>query len=466
MNFFNGNKVKDILTQIQEQYLEDNRPWIVGYSGGKDSSTVTQLIFLALNDLKEQNIELNKDVYIISADTLVETPMIINFIADTLNDIQEKAEKIELPIKSQLVRPKYKDSFWTLLIGKGYPTPRQKFRWCTDRLKIQPTTDFIKNKLSEHDEAIVVLGVRKGESASRDQVLNNSKIKGQTLRRHQSLNNAYVYSPIEEFDVDDVWHFLLRYNNGISPWDSDNNDLYELYRESDSECPMVVDKNTSPCGESRFGCWVCTVVQEDKSIQGFIQAGEEWLRPLAKFRRDIMEMREDRDKREKKRSNGAIYSIEREGKKLRGLGPFTLEARKEILEELLKVEKKVADHIDYPLIRTEELKLIRKEWINSGDWNDSLPKIYKKIYNKELPWAYDNNFLLDEEEINLITELCQKEDINIEILKRLISLESQYTGQNYRYNIYKKINKILHQDWIHYDEIRDINNGSDISEIK
>lgn len=300
MNFFNGNKVKDILTQIQEQYLEDNRPWIVGYSGGKDSSTVTQLIFLALNDLKEQNIELNKDVYIISADTLVETPMIINFIADTLNDIQEKAEKIELPIKSQLVRPKYKDSFWTLLIGKGYPTPRQKFRWCTDRLKIQPTTDFIKNKLSEHDEAIVVLGVRKGESASRDQVLNNSKIKGQTLRRHQSLNNAYVYSPIEEFDVDDVWHFLLRYNNGISPWDSDNNDLYELYRESDSECPMVVDKNTSPCGESRFGCWVCTVVQEDKSIQGFIQAGEEWLRPLAKFRRDIMEMREDRDKREKK----------------------------------------------------------------------------------------------------------------------------------------------------------------------
>jgi DNA sulfur modification protein DndC len=464
MNYFKNRKVKDLINDIQKQYLSDKRPWIIGYSGGKDSSTITQLIFKALTDLKDNNIELQKPVYVISADTLVETPMIINFIADTLNDIQKEANNLHLPIKTKLVRPKYEESFWTLLIGKGYPSPRQMFRWCTDRLKIKPTTNFIKTKLSKFEEVIVVLGVRKGESSSRDKVLSNSKIKGKKLRQHQSLNNAYVYAPIEEFDVDDVWHYLLRYNNGISPWNSDNNDLYELYRDSDSECPMVMDKTTSPCGESRFGCWVCTVVQEDKSIKGFIEAGENWLRPLAEFRKYIKDIRENRDMREKKRRNGAIYSIEKDGETLRGLGPFNLEARKNILEKLLKTEKKVSENIDYPLIRTEELKLIREEWINSGDWQDSLPKIYKEIYNKELPWEYDNSFLLSKEEIDLLTNLCREEDINVEILKRLISLESKYTGQNYRYNIYKKINKILHQDWIHYNEIVNINTGSDKNE--
>ncbi|GAB6100175.1 DNA phosphorothioation system sulfurtransferase DndC [Halanaerocella petrolearia] len=457
-NYFAEHNIEDIYNHIQNVYLSDDRPWILGYSGGKDSSTVAQLVFNALHDLKNQGTKLHKPVYIISADTLVETPMIIDFITNTLNQIEEKAKELNLPIKAQKVYPKPEETFWSLLIGKGYPNPRQKFRWCTDRLKIKPTTNFIKNKLSEYNEVIVLLGVRKGESASRDQVLKNSKLEGKVLRRHQSLNNAYIFAPIEKFTVKDVWAYLLQHNNGISPWETDNNKLYNLYRNSDTECPMVINKNTKACGNSRFGCWVCTVVTEDKSLKGFIKSGEKWLKPLLKFRNWLYNIRDDRDKREKKRRNGVVYKVKRDNKEVKGLGAYTLEARKEILEKLLKIQKRV----DYKLIQGDELKVIRKEWLNSGDLEDSLPEIYEKIYNEPLPWELDRNYLFDKKESNLLSELCQEEGVDPELLKKLLTLEATHLGYDYRHNIYKEMKKLLSQDWIHYDDIENIE--GDISE--
>lgn len=462
--YFDENNKQNIIKEIQEMYLNDDRPWIIGYSGGKDSSTVTQLSFEALFDLKERGKTPKKSVNIIFADTLVENPIVIDFIEEIMDKIHEKANEYSLPIYAQKVYPKFNDSFWTLLIGKGYPSPRQKFRWCTDRLKIKPTTSFIKDKLSAHNEVIVVLGVRLGESASRDQVLHNSKIDGKTLRRHQSLNNAYIYAPIEHFTENDVWKYLLNSNNQlnnndfISPFGTNNNKLYQLYRESDAECPMTINKNTKACGNSRFGCWTCTVVKKDKSLRGFIESGEEWLVPLLKFRKYIYNIRNDRDKREKKRRNGKVYTINKDGKEVIGLGPFTVEARKEILRKLLKTQKKVVNLNPklnkYCLIKPDELMLIRKEWINSGDIKDSLPKLYKQVYNEELPWNYDSQFLFDDEEIELLTELCLEENLEPELIKKLISLEESYLGFKYRHNIYNKIYELLNQDWIHYDKIR------------
>ncbi|MCK8817158.1 DNA phosphorothioation system sulfurtransferase DndC [Natroniella sulfidigena] len=461
LNYFHQHNIEDIYKNIQEIYLRDNSPWIIGYSGGKDSSTTTQLIFRAVHQLKKEGKKLHKPIYIISADTLVENPMIINFITDTLNMIEKKARKLGLPIKTQKVYPKYDETFWSLMIGKGYPSPRQKFRWCTDRLKIKPTTNFIKDKLSKYNEAIVVLGVRKGESASRDQVLNNSQIEGKTLRRHQSLNNAYIYAPIEEFSVSDVWHFLLNHYDSKSPWDTDNYKLYKLYNDSNAECPMVISKDTKACGNSRFGCWTCTVVKEDKSLTGFIKSGQKWLRPLLEFRNWLYNIRSDRSMREKKRSNGIIYTIERDGKSLRGLGPFNLKARREILRKLLEIQKEIKNKIDYNLIQKEELKIIRQKWISSGDWEDSLPKIYKEINGEPLSWEIDQNYLFDSKESKLLTELCRKEEIDPELLQKLISIEADYLGYNYRHNIYKKIKKLLKQDWLHYEDIKDL--GSDVN---
>ncbi len=119
--------------QIKEAYKSDDRPWVVGYSGGKDSTVVVQLVFEALSEMPKE--ELTKKYYVISSDTLIETPLIINSINQTLRRVQEAAIKKGLPIETHKVKPIIQNSFWVNLIGKGYPTPNQTFRWCTDRLK-------------------------------------------------------------------------------------------------------------------------------------------------------------------------------------------------------------------------------------------------------------------------------------------------------------------------------------------
>ena len=183
--------------EIRQIYQRDDRPWVVGYSGGKDSTTALQLIWVALAGLAKS--ELKKPVYVISSDTLVETPKIVDFIDGSLDRMNKAALKAGLPFSAHKVRPVVNDSFWVNLIGRGYPAPSNRFRWCTDRMKINPANAFIMDRVAEHGEVVVVLGVRKDESATRAQVMSLHRIKGTELSRHTSLPNAFVYTPVEDF---------------------------------------------------------------------------------------------------------------------------------------------------------------------------------------------------------------------------------------------------------------------------
>lgn len=292
---------------IKKAYREDTRPWVVGYSGGKDSTVAVQLIFEAMLEMPRN--ELTKKVYVISSDTLVETPLIINSINQTLSRIQKEAIKQQLPIETHKVKPLFENSFWVNIIGRGYPSPNQTFRWCTDRLKIDPSNQFIKEKVSTFGEVIMVLGVREDESVSRGNNIRSHTVEGKMFMRHSTLANAYVFAPIRKFALDDIWNYLL---NTPSPWGDDNFELHKLYQDSSSgECPLVVDKSikesAGSCGNSRFGCWVCTVVTEDKALTGFIQSGEDWMKPLLDFRNWLTSIRDDRTKRTKYRMNGQTY---------------------------------------------------------------------------------------------------------------------------------------------------------------
>ncbi|MGR5981761.1 hypothetical protein ACT7CN_05345 [Bacillus cereus] len=108
--------VSEAKEHIKKVYRADDRPWVVGYSGGKDSTVVVQLVFEALSELPTE--QLHKKVYVISSDTLVETPLIIQSINVTLHRIQEEALKRDLPIETHKVKPKYEQSFWANIIGK------------------------------------------------------------------------------------------------------------------------------------------------------------------------------------------------------------------------------------------------------------------------------------------------------------------------------------------------------------
>ena len=149
------------LDEIAELYLTDEIPWVVGYSGGKDSTAALQLVWLALSKLSPG--DLKKPVYVISTDTLVENPVVAAWVTKSLDNINRAAKKRGLPISSHQLTPEIQNTFWVNLIGRGYAAPRPKFRWCTERLKIQPSTQFISSVVQEHGEAILVLGTRKAE---------------------------------------------------------------------------------------------------------------------------------------------------------------------------------------------------------------------------------------------------------------------------------------------------------------
>ena len=153
-----------LVEEIKALYLADEIPWVVGYSGGKDSTTVLQLVWNALADLGEE--QRHKTVYAISTDTLVENPVVARWVTQSLETMAEAAESAGLPIEPHQLTPEVDNTFWVNLIGRGYPAPRQKFRWCTERLKIKPSNAFIRNVVRANGEAIVVLGTRKAESTS------------------------------------------------------------------------------------------------------------------------------------------------------------------------------------------------------------------------------------------------------------------------------------------------------------
>ncbi|WP_300902382.1 DNA phosphorothioation system sulfurtransferase DndC [uncultured Clostridium sp.] len=305
-------KINNIIEEMKLVYKNDNRPWIIGYSGGKDSTVVVQLAFTMLESLPKD--ERNKPIYVVSSDTLIENPIVLGYLKEASQLINEGSKAKDLPLYAEMVHPDYNNTFWTNIIGKGLPTPTSiRFRWCTERLKIKPSNTFIEEKVRENGEVIVLLGVRKAESIARKTRIENRTIEGYLLTPHGSLQNTYVYNPIVDYSTDDVWKTLLS-NNGINPWGGNNNDLFALYAGSDAgECPFTITKNDkgevdSPsCGNSRFGCWICTVVKEDKSLTGFIKNGEDWLMPLLEFRSWLLSIRDKHEYRQQFRRDGNHY---------------------------------------------------------------------------------------------------------------------------------------------------------------
>lgn len=336
--------------EIQEAYKENDAPWIICFSGGKDSTALLQLICYALSEIEQEN--LTKEIHILANDTLVENPEIEKYL-------DEQLSKIKIYGKENLYRhapgsffvekgkPELEERFWINLIGRGYPSPNRWFRWCTERLKINPTSKYIESSLKRHKQVIIVLGTRKAESANRAMSMNKYDSNGRF--RDHTLTNAKVYAPIAEMSTDDVWSYLLLKDN---PWGGDNMDLLDIYGNActGGECPFVIETGTQSCGKSRFGCWVCTVVDRDKSMENFIINGENWLKGLLKYRNWLYEIRQQ--------DNQYVPdNINREIK----FGPFLLKTRKKMLAKLLRLQKQ--SRIE--LIDDEELKATRK--ILKGD---------------------------------------------------------------------------------------------------
>jgi len=357
---------KDILSEIKKIYLSNNIPWVIGFSGGKDSTATLQMVFYALSDLPKK--KLNKEIHVLSNDTLVENPVIVDYVNKQLEAIKTIGKTKLFSHNPELfnvvkVTPKLEDTFWVNLIGKGYPSPNRWFRWCTERIKINPTSNYILDTVSKKGKAIIVLGSRKAESTNRAVSMNKYN-NGNRLRKHK-LPNSFVYTPIEDLNNNEVWSYLLQ---APSPWNGTNRGLLKFYRNacSGGECPFVIETGTQSCGSSRFGCWVCTVVERDKSMENLIDNGEEWMGDLLQFRNWLYKIRQQ--------DNQYVpQNIESKAK----FGSFLLKTRRQILNKLLGIQKNLA----IKLITDEELYYVYKllESESKGEVSGGLKKFTYKF---------------------------------------------------------------------------------------
>lgn len=450
---------ENIIKEIMIVYKHDDRPWLIGYSGGKDSTLLVSLVYEAMKRIKESGSELSKRVYIITSDTMVENPIVKEYMHSSSDSINKAAKNDGLNIQADVIYPDADQTFWSRVIGLGYPTPEPPgFRWCTERLKINPMNKYVNERIKESGEIIVLLGVRKDESLTRMKTITAREIEGKLLNMHNDIPNAYVYNPITEIPNDLVWEFLLK-GDCKSPWGTDMKYLFNLYQgENLSEEKSVlgeVDRDKIPVtGNSRFGCWCCTMVKEDKSLQNFINKSNEEdakkLTLLRDFRNKLLEMREDANMRDSKRRNGTVY---KKADGTFGMGPFTLEARRIILEGLLELENKTG----LGLITLQELKVIDKMWDEEGDLTcRSLVDTYYKVKGKKLPWDEYKTARFDGEAIFAIRQAAEKYNIPVELITKLIvsvDTNKHITRNN---KMQKAFDQIIGQGWLHYDAVEGV----------
>ncbi len=449
-----SNSFEHIVEEIRELYLSDSIPWIVGYSGGKDSTASLQLLWTAISSLPED--KRVKPIHVISTDTLVENPVIAAWVEASLLRIGISAKMQGLPITAHRLTPSVENRFWVNLIGKGYPAPRPKFRWCTDRLKISASTQFIQELSENHGEAILVLGQRRGESQARDKVMDQYKDSTRarlSKNKDPRLSRVWVYPPIESWSSDEVWEYLITQPN---PWGIDNQELFGIYRGAtpDAECPIVVDTSTPSCGDSRFGCYVCTMVTQDKSMHAMIQNDEQkqWMQPILDFRNNHL-AGADRHVRDFRRMNGRLTVF-------RGAlvhGPYTQDHRAKLLRELLQTQR-VVQHADekhgttlIELISIEELDEIRRLWVEEkGEIEDLVPQIYSEVFGIPYPGKEIEQSPLDATDLALLAEVVKEIDPEAaqelyKLTRSLLAVQFQTIESHKRSKHLDRLEEVLHQ---------------------
>ena len=348
-------KISRIQADIEEAYFEKTCPWVIAYSGGKDSTMVLQLVCEFLLSLPKD--KHNKEIHIVSNDTRVESPVISQHLDKSLELLKKFQQEHSLPIKVQKTVPADNDSFWVNLIGRGYIPPTRVFRWCTSKMKIEPTNKYIKNFIDRNGEVVLLLGVRTSESTSRGRsIRKHTNDDGTRYNPHSMMPKCLIYRPIIDIENEEIWQLLLQ---RPSLWGGNNRELITIYRNAaGGECPTVLSEDDAPsCGSSsvRFGCWTCTVISKDRSLGGLVDSGLDYLGPYMDFRDWLIELREDDDNRTPVRRNGR-WKKKENGSMVKG--PFLISIRKEIYSRLLELEKEVGEK----LLTKSEIFLIERIW--------------------------------------------------------------------------------------------------------
>lgn len=434
-----SRRIDHIINEIVDQYTyadPSERPWIIGFSGGKDSTALLTLVWKALLQVRElpTPFQLRRPIYVVCNDTMVENPIISEYTSRVLQRIELAAKDQNLPIIVIKTIPRLEDSFWVNTIGRGYPVPNNAFRWCTEKLKIKPTARFITEQVDVNGEAIILLGTRSSESQARAQSMKKHEIKGKRLTKHTSQANTFIYAPIRDLMIEEVWGII----HSVSPWGFDNNELYSIYRDAsadDYECPtMVTNKNHSSCGQSRFGCWTCTVVKQDKSMSSLVNNGFPWLKPILDLREQMINDRNNPEYRMNTRRNGT--------EAVNGMGTYSFEYRAKLLRQVFETQleiQKSKPHIE--LITNQELVAVQTIWYRDLFFDKKVSDIYNSVYQTKIDMLDQNEKMI--KEINLLKEVCSDHPGNFNLIQELLILQKNKALLNRKRGLKEDMERVI-----------------------
>lgn len=318
-----------------DEYGERYRHWGIAYSGGKDSSATVAFVLWAI---KSGKVRRPDSLTVLYADTRMELPPLQQAAMRVIDNVNE------LGYSGKVVLPAIDERFYVYMLGRGVPPPKNRFRWCTPQLKVEPMMrELYQMRQANGEKFLMITGVRIGESAARDQriALSCSKDSGECGQGwFQSTTPDHVadtLAPLLHWRLCHVYDWLyLDDRHGL-----DVSGIAAVYGEDDV----------------RTGCVGCNLASRDTALERIVK-NEAWehLTPLLELKPLYRELA--LPKWRKRKSGAEILKDGSYGKNPQRMGPLTMEGRKYGLERVLDIQARAG--VD--LINQEEKKRIEELW--------------------------------------------------------------------------------------------------------
>jgi DNA sulfur modification protein DndC len=327
-------------------YGGNYRHWAIAYSGGKDSTATVAFVAWAI---ETKLVQAPESLTILYADTRMELPPLQQGALKLLQVMRERG------YNAQVVLPPIEDRFYVYMLGRGVPPPKNRFRWCTPQLKVEPMQRALASLRQQAGEKLLMLtGVRLGESAARDQriALSCSKDSGECGQGwFQTATDSAVadtLAPLLHWRLCHVYDWLyLDDRHGY-----DVSGIASVYGEDDV----------------RTGCVGCNLASRDTALERLIKNPQwRYLSPLMELKPLYREL--TRSKWRKRKAEPEIRKDGKFSKNGQRMGPLTMPGRKYGLDKVLDIQQRA--RVD--LINTEEESAIRQMWENNiwpNKWSD------------------------------------------------------------------------------------------------
>jgi DNA sulfur modification protein DndC len=319
------------LTEYGRRY----RHWAGAYSGGKDSTAVITFVAWAIS---AGLVPAPETFTVLYADTRMELPPLQQGALTLLAALERQG------IKTQVVMPALDDRFFVYMLGRGVPPPKNRFRWCTPQLKIEPMAAALADIRQATGEKLLMLtGVRLGESAARDQriALSCSRDSGECgqgwFQTAPPDSVADTLAPCLHWRLCHVYDWL--YFDERHGYDVTG--IADIYGEDDV----------------RTGCVGCNLASRDTALERLLR-NPQWvhLAPLMELRPLYAEL--TMAKHRKRKSAPELRQDGTYAQNAQRLGPLTMAARAYGLQRILDIQERAG--VD--LVNTQEEARICELW--------------------------------------------------------------------------------------------------------